>query len=116
MTRPPTTFPALPASGVSAITTQSMTLMQPLAKRSQIFARFGFAVGVFGIFVHLFADALTVAGIRPFLPLSRWRISLSSIRSDSTIVNTGLFALGVLTLAAVVAGGLAVVLYLVVNQ
>ena len=64
-------------------------------------AGFGFAVGVFGIVVHLLADAITVAGIRPLLPLSRWRLSLSSIRSDSPVANTGLLALGVLVIAAV---------------
>jgi len=64
-------------------------------------ATFGFAVGVFGIIVHLLADAITMAGVRPLLPLSRWRLSLSSIRADSPLANNGLFGLGVLALAVV---------------
>ena len=67
-------------------------------------ATFGFTVGVFGILVHLLADAITVAGIRPLLPVSRWRLSLSSIRSDSTVANTGLFGLGVLVFLATAPG------------
>ena len=62
---------------------------------------FGFPVGVYGILVHLLADAITVAGVRPLLPLSRWRLSLSSIRADSPLANNGLFGLGVLALAVV---------------
>jgi membrane-bound metal-dependent hydrolase YbcI (DUF457 family) len=42
-----------------------------------ILATFGFAVSVYGMMIHLFADAITVAGVRPLLPLSDWRISLS---------------------------------------
>ena len=67
----------------------------------QTLATFGFAVGAFGILVHLLADAITVAGVRPLLPLSRWRLSLSSIRADSPIANNGLLAIGVLVLAVV---------------
>ena len=64
-------------------------------------AIFGFAVGVYGVVIHLLADVITIAGIRPLLPLSRWRISLSSIRADSAVANNGLFGLGVLAFAAV---------------
>ena len=64
-------------------------------------ATFGFAVGVSGVLVHLLADAITVAGVRPLLPLSQWRLSLSSIRADSPLANNGLFGLGVLALAVV---------------
>lgn len=64
-------------------------------------ATFGFAIGVYGILVHLLADVITVAGIRPLLPLSQWRISLSSVRSDSPLANNGLFGIGVLALAVV---------------
>jgi membrane-bound metal-dependent hydrolase YbcI (DUF457 family) len=64
-------------------------------------AVFGFTIGAFGVFVHLLADALTIAGIRPLLPLSRWRLSLSSLRADSTVANNVLLGLGVLVLASV---------------
>jgi membrane-bound metal-dependent hydrolase YbcI (DUF457 family) len=64
-------------------------------------AVFGFAVGVFGVFVHLLGDALTIAGIQPLLPLSRWRLSLSSLRADSTLANNVLLGFGVLVLAVV---------------
>jgi membrane-bound metal-dependent hydrolase YbcI (DUF457 family) len=64
-------------------------------------ATFGFAVGVYGILVHLLADAITVAGVRPLLPLSQWRLSLSSIRADSPLANNGLLGLGILALAVV---------------
>jgi membrane-bound metal-dependent hydrolase YbcI (DUF457 family) len=64
-------------------------------------ATFGFAIGAFGVFVHLLADAITVAGIRPLLPLSRWQLSLSSLRADSPLANNVLLGLGVLVLASV---------------
>jgi membrane-bound metal-dependent hydrolase YbcI (DUF457 family) len=64
-------------------------------------ATFGSAIGAFGVLVHLLADALTIAGIRPLLPLSRWRLSLSSLRADSTVANNVLLGLGVLALAGV---------------
>lgn len=65
-------------------------------------ASFGFVIGVFGIVVHLLADAITIAGIRPLLPLFHWRVSLLSIRSDSAVANIGLLGVGVLALAAVI--------------
>ncbi|WP_435078394.1 metal-dependent hydrolase [Halococcus sp. AFM35] len=58
-------------------------------------SRGGFALGVFGILTHLIADAITVSGIRPLLPLSDWRFSLSSLRADNSLANNALFALGV---------------------
>lgn len=67
----------------------------------RMLAGFGFAIGVFGIVVHLLADIITVSGIRPFLPLSKRRIALSSVTADSPIANNGLFALGVLAIAIV---------------
>jgi membrane-bound metal-dependent hydrolase YbcI (DUF457 family) len=67
----------------------------------RMLASFGFAIGTFGVFVHLLADAITVAGIRPLLPLSRWRLSLSSLRADSPLANNVLLGLGVLVLASV---------------
>jgi membrane-bound metal-dependent hydrolase YbcI (DUF457 family) len=66
-------------------------------------AIFGFAVGVVGILVHLFGDMITVSGIRPFLPFSRWQLSVSSLRADSTLANFGLSAAGTLAIAVVLA-------------
>jgi membrane-bound metal-dependent hydrolase YbcI (DUF457 family) len=64
-------------------------------------ATFGFAVGSFGILVHLLADVITVSGIRPLLPLSRWRLSLSRLRADNSLANNALFAVGVGTLVLI---------------
>lgn len=70
-------------------------------------AAIGAAVGSGGVLVHLLGDALTVAGIRPLLPVSRWRCSLSSVRADDALANTGLLVAGVCALVGVVvvAGG-----------
>ncbi len=58
-------------------------------------ATFGFAVGVFGVLGHLLGDVITVSGIKPLLPLSRWRLSLSSLRAKNTLANNTLLILGV---------------------
>jgi membrane-bound metal-dependent hydrolase YbcI (DUF457 family) len=58
-------------------------------------SRGAFALGVFGILTHLLADAITVSGIRPLLPLSRWRLSFSKLRADNSLANNALFAIGV---------------------
>lgn len=57
-------------------------------------AQFGFGIGVFGILVHLLGDVITVSGIRPLLPLSRWRLSLSRLHADNSLVNNALFGVG----------------------
>ncbi|HET7322903.1 MAG TPA: metal-dependent hydrolase, partial [Halococcus sp.] len=67
------------------------------------FATYGLFVGAYGIFAHLLGDVITKRGIKPFLPLSRWRLSLSSLRAESAVANSGLFFLGVLALAVVLA-------------
>lgn len=68
-------------------------------------AGIGFAIGSFGIIVHLLGDAITVGGIRPFAPLSRRQISLTSLRADSSIANTLLFVLGAAAIGVAVIGG-----------
>src|SRR5699024_896170 len=55
---------------------------------------FGFGVGAYGIVTHLLGDVITVRGIKPFLPLSHWRLSLSSLRADSPVANSALLGLG----------------------
>jgi membrane-bound metal-dependent hydrolase YbcI (DUF457 family) len=67
----------------------------------QTVAGFGFAIGAGGILVHLLGDVITVSGIRPLLPVSSRQISLSSLRANSTLANTGLFAVGALALVVV---------------
>nr|WP_275690164.1 metal-dependent hydrolase [Halococcus salsus] len=64
-------------------------------------AQFGFAVGAFGVLTHLFGDVITVSGIRPLLPLSRWRLSLSRLRADNDLANNVLLGIGVVSLVAV---------------
>jgi membrane-bound metal-dependent hydrolase YbcI (DUF457 family) len=65
------------------------------------FATFGFAVGAGGILAHLLGDIITKQGIKPLLPLSRWQLSLSSLRADSPTANFSLFFIGVLAVVVV---------------
>ena len=68
-----------------------------------VFALFGFAVGVYGVLAHLLGDMITINGIQPLLPFSRWRLSLSSLRAGNSFANSVLFALGVIAIVGVVA-------------
>ncbi|WP_433634408.1 metal-dependent hydrolase [Halomicrococcus sp. NG-SE-24] len=61
----------------------------------------GFAVGVGGICVHLAGDIITTSGIKPFLPFSRRRVSLSGLHADSTLANSVLFLAGTVAMATV---------------
>ncbi|WP_433631039.1 metal-dependent hydrolase [Halomicrococcus sp. NG-SE-24] len=61
----------------------------------------GFAVGVGGICVHLAGDIITTSGIKPLLPFSRQRVSLSGLRADSMLANSVLFLAGTVAMAAV---------------
>jgi membrane-bound metal-dependent hydrolase YbcI (DUF457 family) len=65
------------------------------------FAVFGFFVGAYGVLAHLLGDVITEQGIKPFLPISRWQLSLSSLRAESPVANSALFGLGVLAIVAV---------------
>ncbi len=65
------------------------------------FATFGFFVGVYGVLAHLLGDVITDMGIKPFLPFSRWGISLSPLRADNPRANSALFGLGVLAIVVV---------------
>jgi membrane-bound metal-dependent hydrolase YbcI (DUF457 family) len=67
----------------------------------QTLAGVGFAIGAGGILVHLLGDVITESGIRPLLPFSSLRISLSPLRANSTLANTGLFAIGALAVGVV---------------
>jgi membrane-bound metal-dependent hydrolase YbcI (DUF457 family) len=69
----------------------------------QTIAGVGFLIGAGGILVHLLGDVLTVSGIRPFLPFSDWKLSVSPLHAKSTLANTGFFAVGVLAVAVVLA-------------
>jgi membrane-bound metal-dependent hydrolase YbcI (DUF457 family) len=65
------------------------------------FAMFGFFIGAYGVFAHLLGDVITKRGIKPFLPVSGWSLSLSSLRAENPIANSSLFFLGVLAIAVV---------------
>jgi membrane-bound metal-dependent hydrolase YbcI (DUF457 family) len=65
------------------------------------FAVYGLFVGGYGVFVHLLGDVITTRGIKPFLPISGWQLSLTPLRADSPAANSGLFGLGVLAIAVV---------------
>ena len=67
------------------------------------FALFGFTIGAYGIIAHLLGDVITTQGIRPFLPFSRWKLSLSPLRADSPTANSALFGAGMVAIAVVVA-------------
>jgi membrane-bound metal-dependent hydrolase YbcI (DUF457 family) len=64
-------------------------------------AGFGFAIGAGGILVHLLGDVITESGIKPLLPFSSRQVSLSPLRANSSLANTGLFAIGALAVAVV---------------
>ena len=67
---------------------------------------FGFALGAFVVVVHIGADALTPAGVRPFAPLSdRWFHRDSEFAADPP-GNYALFGIGLLALGmAFLVGG-----------
>lgn len=67
------------------------------------FALFGFTIGAYGMVAHLLGDVITTRGVRPFLPFSRWRLSLSPLRADSQAANSALFGAGMVAIALVVA-------------
>ena len=56
----------------------------------------GFCVGSGGICLHLLGDMITVIGVRPYLPFSRRKVTLTSLRAANSLVNRGLFSCGVL--------------------
>jgi inner membrane protein len=64
-------------------------------------ALLGFCVGTGGIVLHLLGDVITVSGIQPLLPFSRWNVSLSPLRAANPVVNRGLLVLGVLAIVTV---------------
>lgn len=63
----------------------------------------GFAVGFSGIVLHLLGDVITVSGIQPLLPFSRYSISLLPLRANSEISNVLLFLAGVAAMIITVA-------------
>ncbi|OAQ52462.1 metal-dependent hydrolase [Natrinema mahii] len=70
------------------------------------FVTFAFLVGLVSVGSHLFVDALTPMGVRPFWPLSRRRYSLEVTTAANPLANYGLFGLGV---GSVLAGAAIVV-------
>ncbi len=100
LARPVATLVSLPMQIDDSIVGELIGLFHTLD--SEALAGLGFAVGVFGVLVHLLGDVITVAGIRPFLPVSSRRVSLSPLRSHSPTANSVLFGLGILALVVVV--------------
>jgi inner membrane protein len=66
-----------------------------------VLALVGFWVGSGGICLHLLGDMITVVGIRPYLPVSRRKVSLTSLRAANPYANRGLFGCGVLAIVVV---------------
>lgn len=62
----------------------------------------GFSYGFIILFtaqgLHILGDMLTYTPLKPFYPLSHWRISLRLFKSDNRLVNRGLMLLGGLAL------------------
>lgn len=59
----------------------------------------GGVVGTIAVCSHLLADALTPAGIRPFVPLRSQSYSYDLARASNPIANYGLLTLGIATVA-----------------
>jgi inner membrane protein len=68
-------------------------------------AAFGFVVGTVMIGAHLFADALTPMGIRPFAPLGSGTCTVGLTRAANPIGNGLLLILGVLVAGGALAAG-----------
>lgn len=61
---------------------------------------FGFFLGSVTVVAHLFGDVITPMGVNFLWPLSGKRYSLSLTPAKSTLWNYGLFALGLVAVAA----------------
>ncbi|MEF8771814.1 metal-dependent hydrolase [Halodesulfurarchaeum sp.] len=66
---------------------------------------FGFVIGTVMIGAHLFADALTPMGIRPFAPLGSGSCTVGLTRAANPIGNGLLLVLGVLVAGGALAAG-----------
>jgi inner membrane protein len=66
---------------------------------------FGLAVGSVAILAHVFADALTPMGVRPFAPLCEDTISLRVMRAGNPVGNGLLLVLGVLAAGGAIVAG-----------
>ena len=53
--------------------------------------------------LHLLADVVTPAGLKPFWPVSDRRYTLDIVRADNPLANYGLLVLGVLATLCVLA-------------
>lgn len=60
---------------------------------------FGFVVGVVAIGSHVAADALTPAGVRPFVPVNSRKYTYSVTKAKNPIANYLLLALGAVAAA-----------------
>jgi inner membrane protein len=71
---------------------------------TSVLGSFGFGIGVLTIGAHLLADALTPAGIRPFVPFSAAEYTFSVTRADNWIANYLLLAIGLLAAGVALVG------------
>lgn len=60
---------------------------------------FGFALGTLAVVVHIAADALTPAGVRPFAPLHNSTYTFEAEFASSAPGNYALFGVGLLAIA-----------------
>lgn len=61
---------------------------------------FAFLIGAFGVVAHLFADAVTPMGIRPFAPVSDVSYSLDLVAAADPGANLGLLVVGTVACCA----------------
>ncbi|MFW5922675.1 MAG: metal-dependent hydrolase [Halodesulfurarchaeum sp.] len=59
-------------------------------------ATFGFVIGTVTVGAHLFADALTPLGVRPFAPFGSGSCTLGITRAGNPVGNAALLVLGLL--------------------
>jgi membrane-bound metal-dependent hydrolase YbcI (DUF457 family) len=63
---------------------------------------YGFIFASFGVVAHLLGDVITRRGICPFLPVSRYRVSVLPIRAESRSVNLLLLLAGIIAIVGIV--------------
>lgn len=61
----------------------------------------GFGIGAGRILLHLLGDVITISGIQPLLPFSRWKLNPFPLCAGDPLVNNLLFVLGVVAIVAV---------------
>lgn len=98
-------FAALAATVAGAIGYQAVRMVGPtrfpgVASPALLGAAFCGYLGLHAVLTHLLGDVLTPAGIRPFSPLVDTSFSLDLVRAANRPANLGLYAAGILSVAA----------------